>query len=132
MARSKANLDWLEQARAALNADPEFRRLGTADFKLGLVVGDAARLISFDAFEISDVVEADPGDMRDADIVLRMSTRDWNAYLRRRGRGKGESLLTLDLESGVVAAKNPVKRLMFERYNRSLQALIDKGAALSA
>ena len=131
MARAKANLDWLPEARAALNADPAFRKLGSADFRVGLVIGDQARLVTFQAFEIADVAEADPADMRDADFVLEMPVKDWNAYLRRRARAKGESVLTLDLEHSLVRARNPLKRLTFERYHKSLQALLDRGAALA-
>jgi hypothetical protein len=131
MARAKANLDWLPAARAALNADPAFRRLGTADFRLGLVIGDEARLVTFEAFEVAEVSVADPADMRDAHLVVEMPVKDWNAYLRRRARAKGPSLLTLDLERSLVKARNPLERLTFERYNRTIQALLDQGASLS-
>ncbi len=132
MAKAKPHLDWLPAARDALNADPGFRKLGSADFSLGLVLGDRARLVTFEAFEISAVAEADPADLRDADLVLEMTPRDWNAYLRQRARGKGETLLSLDVERRLVRARDPLKRLLFERYNRSIQALIDCGAALAA
>jgi hypothetical protein len=132
MARAKPNLDWLPDARAALNVDPAFRKLGSADFKLGLVLGDDARLVTFEAFEIAAISAADRADMRDADIVLEMAPKDWNAYLRQRGRSRAGSLLSLDLSQHLVKARSPVKRLMFERYNRTVQALLDKGAALTA
>jgi hypothetical protein len=131
MAKAKANLDWLPAARAALNADAAFRKLGTADFTLGLVIGDEARLVSFEAFEVADVRPADPADMRDADIVLEMAAEDWNAYLRQRSRATGPSLLTLDLDRSLVKARNPLERLTFERYNRTIQALLDRGADMS-
>ena len=71
-------------------------------------------------------------ELRDADIVLEMSVRDWNAYLRQRAKGKGPSLLTLDLDKRVVTGRSPLDRLKLERYNLSLQAFIDKGAELAA
>ena len=37
----------------------------------------------------------------------------------------------LDLDQHVVEAANPLKKVMFERYNTSLQAFIDRGAALA-
>lgn len=132
MSRARPQLDWLAEARQALNADPAFRKLGSADFRLGLVLGDEARIITFEAFQIGAVDDADPADMRDADIVIRMTPRDWNAYLRKRARGKGETLLSLDLSAHVVDARSPLKRLMLERYNRTIQTLLDRGAALSA
>jgi hypothetical protein len=131
MASNKANLDWLPAARAMLNADPAFRRLGTADFKLGLIIGDEARLVSFEAFEVAEVAAADPADMAGAEIVLEMPVDDWNAYLRQRARGEGPSLLSLDLDGSRVRSGNPLERLALERYNRTVQALLDRGATLS-
>ena len=132
MARAKPHLHWLSEARTALNADPEFRKLGSADFRLGLVLGDETRIVSFEAFEVAEVAEADPGDMRDADIVLEMAPREWNAYLRQRAKGRGETLLSMDTSEQVVKARNPLKRLTLERYNRTIQTFIDKGATLAA
>lgn len=130
MARAKPNIDWLPAARGVLNTDPAFRKLGSADVKLGLVLGEAARLVTFEAFEISEVADADPADMRDADIVVDMKPGEWNTYLRQRGRGKAGSLLSLDVNRHVVKARSPLQRLLFERYNRSIQALIDYGCGL--
>ncbi len=131
MSRAKPQLDWLAEAREALNADPAFRRLGSADFRLGLALGDQVRIVSFEAFQIADIIEGDANDLRDADLVIRMTPRDWNAYLRKRARGKGPSLLAMDVSERLVQARNPLQRLMLERYNRTIQALLDKGAALS-
>ena len=86
MARAKPKLDWLHAARAALNDDPAFRALGSADMVLGLSLGDETRLVRFEAFEITDI--QDGGDLRDASLVLRMNPREWNAYLRQRARGR--------------------------------------------
>jgi hypothetical protein len=131
MARARPNLDWLPAAQAALNVDPEFRKLGSADFKLGLVLGDDARIVSFEAFEVADVAAARAADMRDADIVLEMTPKDWNAWLRNRSKGKAETLLSVDLDQHLVKSKSPLKRLMLERYNRTIQTLLDKGATLA-
>ena len=51
-------------------------------------------------------------DERDADLVVRMSVKDWNAYLKQRKLGKGPSLLSLDLDQRVVEAANPLKKVM--------------------
>ena len=132
MAKAKANLDWLEQAQAAVNDSPAFRRLGSTDVTLGLAVGDESRLVTFEAFEVAQVSTVGANDLRDADIVIEMSAKDWNAYLRQRGKGKGPSLLTLDLDAGVVKSASPLLRLKLERYNLSLQMFLDTGAALAA
>ena len=134
MPRATPRLDWLDAARHELNADPAFRKLGSTDVRLALAIGDVAKLVSFEAFEIAAVEDLEEADLRDADLVIRMSPKDWNAYLRKRARGAGPSLLTLDLETpgGIVGAANPLKKLLFERYNRSLQAFVDRGARLAA
>ena len=130
MARAKPKLDWLHAARTALNDDPAFRALGSADMVLGLSLGDETRLVRFEAFEITDI--QDGGDLRDASLVLRMNPREWNAYLRQRARGRGPTLLTLDLEEGVFQAPNPLAAALLPRYNLTLQAFIDAGARLTA
>ena len=132
MAKAKANLDWLSAAREALNGDSAYRKLGSTDVTLGLSIGDQARLVIFEAFEIASVDAVSAVDLRDADIVLEMSAKDWNAYLRQRAKGKGPSLLTLDLDKRAIAGRSPLDRLKLERYNLSLQAFIDKGAELAA
>ncbi len=132
MAKAKANLEWLNAAREALNEDIGYRKLGSTDVTLGLSIGDEARLVVFEAFEIADIIEVSEMDLRDADIVLEMSVKDWNAYLRQRAKGKGRSLLSLDLDARVIAGRSPLDRLKLERYNLSLQAFIDKGAELAA
>jgi hypothetical protein len=130
MARAKPRLDWLGEARAFLNEDPAFRKLGSTDMVLGLSLGDEIRLVRFEAFEISEVLEG--GDLRDADLVLTMSPKDWNTYLRQRAKDKGPSLLTLDLESDVFSAPSPLDRNLLPRYNLTLQTFIDTGARLAA
>ena len=132
MAKAKANLDWLSKAQRQLNKDSAFRKLGSTDLKLGLLIGDDARLITFEAFEISTVEELDSNDLRDADLVINMLPRDWNSYLRKRKTGKAPTLLSIDLNSPVVYAQTPLKRLMLERYNLSIQMFIDRGAKLAA
>lgn len=129
MAKAKPKLDWLEAARDALNQDPEYRKLGSTDVVLGLALGDETRLVHFEAFEIAGIdVDAD---LRDASLVLRMSPKDWNAYLKARAKGRGPSLMTLDLDQGVFEAPNPLGRQLLPRYNLSLQAFIDTGARLA-
>lgn len=121
---------WLEPAREALNADPAFRKLGSADFRLGLAAGDCARIVTFSAFEVAAIEAVDSADLHDADLVIEMSPADWEAYLTQRAAGQGQSLLSLDLELGVVSARTPLEHLLLERYNRTIQALLDCGARL--
>lgn len=123
-----AQLDWLPGAQAALNKDPAFRKMGSTDLVLGLKSGRAVRRVVFEAFEIASVAEADEAALRDCDVTIEMTPREWTNYLRRRAKGTGPTLASLDLDRGIVQAANPLDRLKFDRYHLSLQALVDQGA----
>ncbi len=123
-----AQLDWLAGASVALNEDPAFRKLGSTDLVLGLKAGRVARIVTFEAFRIANVEEADDAALRDCELVIEMAPREWTSYLRRRAKGAGPTLLALDLDRRIVRAPDPLSRLKFERYHLSLQALADRGA----
>ena len=124
--------DYLKKAQNRINKDADYRKLGNTDVTLALAVGNDARLITFEAFEVAAIEELAIGNLRDAEVVLKMGTREWNAYLKKRKAGKGPSLLSLDLDKGVVSANTPLAKLKFERYNRSLQAFVDACARYAA
>ena len=132
MAAPDAVLDWLETARETLNRDPSFRKLGSTDMVLGLAIGNESRLVRFEAFEVAEIQTVRATDLRDADLVVRMSPENWNGWLRQRSRGQGPTLLTLELTSDAISAASPLARLKLARYNLSLQAFIDAGARLAA
>ncbi len=132
MAKAQPKLDWLNAAREQLNVDPGYRKLGSTDVTLGLAIGGECRLVVFEAFTISAVRVIDDTELRDADIVIRMTPKDWNAYLRNRQKGRAASLLSLDIDKAVVTGADPLKRNKLARYNLSIQAFLDAGAALAA
>ena len=125
-------LDWLPDAQAALNDDPAFRKLGSTDLVLGLKSGRTVRRVVFEAFEIASVDETDEAALRDCDLVIEMTPREWTNYLRRRAKGTGPNLVSLNLDRDIVRAANPLDGLKFDRYHLSLQALVDQGAQLAA
>lgn len=132
MTRAKPKFGWLEAAAERLAASPAYRRLGSVDMTVAFVAGDVARLVAFDAFGVGGVRDLTLADLRDADLVIRMSGREWDTYLRARRRGTGQSLLSLDLDRRIVTARNPLLRLKFERFSASLQAFVDEGARSAA
>ena len=127
-----AQLDWLPDAQAALNDDPAFRKLGSTDLVLGMKSGRTVRRVVFEAFEIASVDETDEAALRDCDLVIEMTPREWTNYLRRRAKGTGPNLVSLNLDRDIVRAANPLDGLKFDRYHLSLQALVDQGAQLAA
>ena len=126
-----AQLDWLPGAQAALNDDPAFRKLGSTDLVLGLKSGRVVRRVVFEAFEVASVDETDEAALRDCELVIEMTPREWTNYLRRRAKGTGPTLVSLDLDRDIVRAANPLDQLKFDRYHLSLQALVDQGAQLA-
>lgn len=127
-----AQLDWLRPAAAALAEDSNFRKLGSADLVLGLKAGRVVRVVTFEAFEIASIEDADESALRDCEVVVEMAPREWRRYLARRAKGSGPSLLSLEHDRSVVRAANPLHRLKFERYHLTLQALLDAGANIVA
>ena len=128
------DLALLQKACAAVNADRDFRRLGTCDVRVGIKAGDAAFLVDFEAFECAGVSAIDLDALRDADFYLELSAEAWQAYLAGRCAGSAPSLISLDVDvpNGIVKGNDPLKALKFERYHLTLQSFIDAGARLAA
>ncbi|MCE2407588.1 MAG: hypothetical protein J4G19_08825 [Pseudomonadales bacterium] len=127
-----AVFDWMVNARTEANADPEFRALGSADATVCFQSGKHGRRVVFEAFEVQSVSEANVDVIKDDDILISMSTREWNSYLYRRRLGRAPTLLALDAEKhGVIKTKDIAARLQFERISRSIQSFVDYGALAS-
>ena len=131
---SLADVNFFARVREQVNQSSAFRKLGSADFSLVFAIGDTSSRVDFEAFEVASVRVATTDDERDVDLVLRLGAREWQEYLGTRRAGGGLSLLSLDLDlpNGLITARNPLSRLTFERYNLTLQAFVDAGAALVA
>src|SRR4249919_3956863 len=121
------NLGLLQKVRETVNADRDFRRLGTCDARVGIKAGDAAFLIDFEAVECAAVAAIDLDALRDADFYLELSSDAWKAYLAGRTAGTAPSLVSLDVDTpnGIVKGADPLKTLKFERYHLTLQSFLD-------
>ena len=128
------NLPLLEKTRDAVNADRDFRKLGTTDARVGIKAGESAFLVDFEAFECAAVAAIDLDALRDADFYLELSPDAWQSYLAGRLAGTAPSLVSLDVDTpdGIVKGTNPLKTLKFERYHLTLQSFFDTGARLAA
>lgn len=127
-----AVFDWMLDARKKANKDPTFRALGSADATVCFQSGKHGRRVVFQDFQVDSVAEADIDDIKNDDILISMSTREWNSYLYRRRLGRAPSLLGLDAEQhDVIHTKDSIARLQFERISRSIQAFVDFGASAS-
>ncbi len=122
---------WLKNAQASVNEDPAFRKLGSVDTSMALKVGQTAYLIDFAGFSCHGVRKLGAKDYRDADFLVEMSADAWDRFLSGRRAGNGPTLAELDTVEGVIKADNPRKKLDFLRYQVSIQAFLDAGAAAS-
>jgi hypothetical protein len=127
------DLELFARTRAAVNEDPSFRKLGTADMMAGIRLGDTAFIVQFEAFECAGVEQVDVEQLRDADFYLELPAPALQHYLAGRKAGTAPSLSSLDLdtEGGIVRGTDPLRTLKFERYLGTLQAFFDKSANLA-
>lgn len=124
-----ALFDWMSQAQAAVNNDPNHQRLGSANINVLFKGGVQRRLVTFRAFRVDsiDILSKEQPDFS-ADVVLEMSARKWNAYMRQRQKNRAKDLLSLDTVEHIIQADTPLKRLLFNRVHLSIQSFIDAGA----
>lgn len=124
-------LEWFEQARERTNADPKFRKLGTADARFGVRQGDAIVEVQLDAFEIGTVAACAEDDLRELDFCLEMNAQQWQAYLDGlRGRAPRQSISDVDLltPGGVVKAATARGKIVMPRYLLSIDRFFENGA----
>ncbi len=118
--------------------DEAYRKFGRVDASVGLKVGDRVFRLTFDVFDIRDIREIDPNELRDLDFYLDMEPERWQAMLesiREHGRAERNfTLNSLDLSlpdglhqnatgDGYLADK-------FFRFNENLQRFFDLSSAL--
>ena len=132
MTTHELSLEWLQRARASVNADPGFRKRGTIDTTMAVRVEESTFLVKFSGFSCHDVRAVTGQDLRDADFIIDMSNDQWNRFLAGRRSGAGRTLVELDTTDGIVKAPTPRKQLDFLRYHTSIQAFFDAGCAARA
>lgn len=132
------SVEWFQALQELVNADPEFRRLGSIDTTMGIKIGPRIFIITFEAFECSDVRGGTEFDLIDLDFFLEMSEADWQDLIRNTSENGGadlsHTLNTLDLmaEDGISknATGDQLRADLFFRVNQSLQHFFDSSAKL--
>ena len=132
------SVEWFKALQGMVNADPDFRRLGSIDVTMGVKVGPRVFIITFEAFECSDVREGTEYDLIDLDFFLEMSEADWQDLMRNTKENGGadlsHTLNTLDLMAQDGISKNAtgdqLRADLFFRVNQSLQHFFDSSAKL--
>ena len=124
-------LAWFEQARERSNADPTFKKFGTADARFAVRQGDAIVEVQLDAFEIGRVAACREDEVPELDFCLDMNADGWRAYLDGlRGIGAQRSISDIDLltAGGVVKASHARGKINFSRYLLSIDRFFANGA----
>ena len=132
------SVDWFQALRDLVNNDDEFRRIGSVDATMGVKAGDKVYVITFEAFECSEVKEGTEYDLIDADFFLEMDMDQWRDLIVNTKENDGadlrHTLNTLDLmiEGGISknATGDQFRADIFFRVNQSLQHFFDSSAKL--
>ena len=132
------SVEWFQGLQQLVNNDPEFRRIGSIDAVMGVKVGEKVFILTFEAFECSEVKEGTDYDLIDADFFLEMSVEDWQELItntKENGAAdRTHTLNTLDLMSDDGISKNAtgdqLRADLFFRVNQSLQHFFDSSAKL--
>ena len=130
------SLEWFRELRELVNADPEFRRIGSIDTSMGVKVGPRVFVVTFEAFECSEVREAAEADLANVDFYLELAEADWREMIENirenEGADRNHTLNTLDLMKGISsnAAGDQFLADMFFRVNQSLQYFFDLSSKL--
>jgi len=131
-------VEWFRALQELVNADPDFRRLGSIDTTMGVKVGTNIYVITFEAFGCSEVRVGTEYDLIDLDFFLEMSEAAWQDLIRNTRENGGadlkHTLNTLDLMSQDGISKNAtgdqLRADLFFRVNQSLQHFFDSSAKL--
>ncbi len=123
------SVEWFQALQQLVNADPEFRRLGTVDAAMGVKVGPRVFVIIFEAFECIEVREGSEADLDDLDFYLELSEPDWRELVENTkangGADRRHTLNTLDLTKKDGLSQNAtgdqLRGDIFFRVNQSLQ-----------
>lgn len=132
------SVQWFQALQQLVNADRDFRRIGSVDLSMAVKVGPKIVVIVFEAFECVEVKEGTEDDLVDLDFVLEMSEADWKDLIQNTKENGGADLThtlnTLDLtkENGLSnnATGDQLRADIFFRVNQSLQHFFDLSAKL--
>ena len=132
------SVEWFQALQELVNNDPEFRRIGSVDARMGVKAGGRVFVITFEAFECSEVREGTEYDLIDADFFLEMDMEQWRDLITNTRENNGadlnHTLNTLDLmaEDGISknATGDQLRADIFFRVNQSLQHFFDGAAKL--
>jgi hypothetical protein len=130
------SVEWFNAIREIVNNDPEYKHIGTADAAVGIKIPDLEKsyLLTFEAFEVSDVREVPAAEAENTDFWLEMPYMKWKEMIENIKRnGKADlhhTLNTLDIEDpdGLARSHDGYRRDLFYRFNQTFQYFFDVSA----
>ena len=133
------SIEWFEALKQIVNDDTEFRSLGTVEAEMGIKVGSKVFVITFEAFECTQVRIGSLDDLINLDFHLELTEDDWKELIENtklnNGADRQHTLNTLDLmkEDGLAhnAAGDQLRGDIFFRINQSLQHYFDLSAQIN-
>lgn len=130
------SVEWFNAVKDLVNADPNFRQLGTVDTVTGVKVGNKIYEITFEAFECTGVREVNENALRDMDFWMEQSYDAWKDMLeniKKHGAADlSHTLNTIDLSApeGFARSHDGYRRDAFYRFNQSLQDFFNASAKI--
>ena len=130
------SVEWFNAVKDLVNADPNFRQLGTVDTVTGAKVGNKIYEITFEAFECTNVREVNENALRDMDFWMEQSYDAWKDMLeniKKNGAADlSHTLNTIDLSApeGFARSHDGYRRDAFYRFNQSLQDFFNASAKI--
>ena len=131
------SLEWFQTIQQLVNDDPEFRRLGSVDARVGIKAGSEIFVLQFRAFRCETVRTGNDDDLLEVDFYIELADDQWQEMLenikQHGGADHSHTLNSLDLTTGGIANNATGDQYqidLFFRYNESLQYLFDLSAQL--
>jgi hypothetical protein len=130
------SVEWFNAVKDLVNADTNFRQLGTVDTVTGAKVGNKIYEITFEAFECTGVREVNENALRDMDFWMEQSYDAWKDMLENiKKNGAADlthTLNTIDLSApeGFARSHDGYRRDAFYRFNQSLQDFFNASAKI--
>jgi hypothetical protein len=130
------SVEWFNAVKDLVNADPNFRQLGTVDTVTGAKVGNKIYEITFEAFECTGVREVNENALRDMDFWMEQSYDAWKDMLENiKKNGAADlthTLNTIDLSApeGFARSHDGYRRDAFYRFNQSIQDFFNAAAKI--
>ena len=127
------SVEWFQAIARIVNEDEGYNRIGTCDAEVGIKIPDLEKNynLTFEAFEVSEVLETDAATAENTDFWLEMPYARWKDMIQNiKDNGKADlhhTLNTIDLEDpeGLARSHDGYRRDAFYRFNQTFQYFFD-------